>query len=297
MEPLAPKLIVVPTDFSETAAHALRYAAALGKRFDAHLLVVFADEFLPAVDFTAAPAGAFDLSRDVIIEETRKELKEWAAKEIGTRAVYETRVLVDHTIEAIVDTVRLTGADLVVMGTHGRSGVRRLLFGSVTEAVMRSASVPVIAVNTSTLESGKVGKVLCPVSFTAVSRDALRRAAALVDEPTSPLVLFRQIPDDESETRLDALLRMREWVPGELLDRCELKVVSARPPAQQILDLALATHADLIALGIPTDRTLSESLRGTVAERVVRESTCPVLTVNTVATRSFTVVERALAAV
>ena len=293
MEPFAPKLIIVPTDFSDPAAHALRYAAALGKRFDAHLLVVFADHFLPAIDFTAAPAGAFDVSRDAIIEETREELKEWAAREVGTGIPYETRLVVDHPVEAIVDLVRLTGANLIVMGTHGRSGLRRLLFGSVTEAVMRTATVPVIAVNTSTSESGAVSKVLCPVSFTAVCRDALRRAAALTDSPAAPLVLFRQIADDDSETRIDALVRMQEWVPRELLDRCELKVVSTRPAAEQILDLALARHADLIALGISSDRTLGESLHGTVAERVVLRSTCPVLTINPLAARTSTVVEKA----
>lgn len=281
MERLEPKLILVPTDFSDSAAHALRFATALGERFGAHLLVIFADEFIPPVDFTAVPAGSFSVSRDAIIQETAEQLTTWTTKELGPRTLpCQTRLVIDRTVEGIADTVRTTGADLVVMGTHGRAGVRRLLFGSVTEAVMRTVPVPVIAVNRSTSEKGTLGKVLCPVDFTAASRDALRRAAALAGDPQSRLILFTQTPDDDYDTRIETLIRMREWVPPELLTRCDLELVSSGPAAEQILDLAAATHADLIALGIPADRTLADSLRGTVAERVVRQSTCPVLTVN-----------------
>jgi nucleotide-binding universal stress UspA family protein len=283
MQPLEPKLILVPADFSDTAAHALRYASALGERFGAHLLVVYADSFAPPVDLaTSAPSV---VTKAEMIELTRLQLAAFARRNINARVTYETRVVVRGATEAIIDEAQASGANLIVMGTHGRTGVRRLLFGSVTEAVMQAAHVPVIAVNESTAETGAVGKVLCPVHFTPECREALRSAAALVDRRASPLVLFRSLAKGREDLSTSELVRLHQWVPPEVVDRCELKIIPLSPDADQIVGLAETTHADLIALGIPTERTFGESLRGTVAERIVQHSHCPVLTVNSFSLR------------
>jgi nucleotide-binding universal stress UspA family protein len=268
MEPFEPKLILVPTDFSEPASHALRYASALAERFGAHLLVIHADYFAPPMDFSA---GAFDYSRQAIIEATREALQTHAEEHLAAAVPFDIRVIVGGPIEAIGAQVRESGANLVVMGTHGRTGVSRLLFGSVTESVMRTCSAPVIAVTPGALESAHVEKVVCPVSFTETSREALRRAAALVDNRRSPLVLVFSHTDDP--------LRVQQWVPRDLVDRCEMKR-SSSAEAEEIVVLAKTAGADLIALGVEPDRTVHETLLGTFAERIVQHSRCAVLTVN-----------------
>ena len=73
METIRPKLILLPTDFSPPSAHALRYAAALGGRFGAHLLVIYADTFIPQVDLTIGAAGVFDLPREELVEAAREQ--------------------------------------------------------------------------------------------------------------------------------------------------------------------------------------------------------------------------------
>lgn len=286
MESLIPKLILVPTDFSEPAAHALRYASALGERFDAHLLVIYGDAFIPPVDFTASASGSFDLARDSMIEEAREELETHAQKNISPRVPYDTRISIGEPVDVIADLARESGANLIVMGTRGRSGVARFLLGSVTEAVMRVASVPVIGVNPSTPEHAAVGRILCPVSFGSACRVALRQAAALGDSPDIPILLFRGLERRDLQPSIDELIRLQEWAPRELAARCELKTSEEPAPVEEILDLALATATDLIAMGIPSDRSLAETIRGTVAERILRESRCPVLTVNSFAART-----------
>src|SRR5687767_10050273 len=268
MEPFEPKLILVPTDFSEPAAHALRYASALGERFGAHLLVIHADHFAPPMDFAA---GAFDYSRDAMIESAREALQAHAEENIGADVPFDVRIIVGGALDAIASQVRESGANLVVMGTHGRTGVSRLLFGSVTESVMRTCLVPVIAVTAGAPESAHVEKVLCPVTFTESGREALRRAAALVDNRRAPLVLVQTLNDDP--------LRVQQWVPRELVDRCELKRSSA-DAAEEVVSMATSAGADLIALGVEPDRTVHETLLGTFAERIVQQSRCAVLTVN-----------------
>lgn len=253
MESLAPRLILVPTDFSETAAHAIRYASALAERFEAHLLVMHAD----ALD----PDGA------------EEELIEHAEKNISRRVPYDTRVVVDAPVRAILEQAYETGCDLIVMGTHGRTGVRRLVVGSVTETIMQSINIPVIAVNTMSGESAEINRILCPVTYTEQCREALRQGAALTEARRAPLILLRAAESP------DELLRLRKWVPPELVDRCELKIVPSEATADQILAMANATSADLIALGAERSDTFAETIRGSIAERVVQHSGCPVLCV------------------
>ncbi len=285
MELFQPKLILVPTDFSEPAAHALRYASALGERFGAHLLVVYADPFTLPIDFTGTAPGNFEPLRDQMVGEAREQLVAHAELNISTRVPFDTRVIVGAPVNAILDQARESGANLLVMGTHGRSGVRRLLVGSVTEAVVRAATIPVIAVTSSTLEDAGVRKVLCPVTFTAASREALRYAAALVDARNAPLILFRAGEERELQNTIKELIRLQEWAPRELVDRCEVKILPTRIPVEQIVEFAKVTNADLIAVGVPADRTLTEVLRGTIAERVMQHSGCPVLMVNELTAR------------
>jgi hypothetical protein len=165
------------------------------------------------------------------------------------------------------------------MGTHGRTGVRRLLLGSVTEAVMRIAPVPVIAVNPRAPERATIEKALCPVDYTPSCADALRSAAVFADK----LVLVHGV--DQIGRCFDELPRLRAWAPPEIVDRCELKLMTSNASPAEIVAFAREIDANLIALGVPSDRTLSESLFGSLAEQIVHHSTCAVLTVNAFAAR------------
>lgn len=277
MEPCEPKLILVPTDFSEPAARALRYASALAERFGAHLLVVHADHFTPVVDFTAIPAAVFDDVCDSMVENAREILQRHVEENIGPAIPFDVRVIVGVAVEAITAQVQQSGANLVVMGTHGRTGVGRLFFGSVTEAVMQTSTVPVIAVSSRTPATARVGTIFCPVTFTATSREALRYAAALSEGETASLVLVHPVAG--GETAMHTLTHMRNWVPPELAGRCEMKLATA-DDAGAIVAMAQDAGADLIALAVKPSVSVYEELRGTLAERIVQQSGCAVLTMN-----------------
>lgn len=281
MEPYQPKLILVPTDFSEPAVRALRYASAFAQRFGAHLLVIYADPFISPVDFMAIPAGTFDESREVMMEKAREELQSHAEENIASTVPFDLRVVVGTPAAAIVEVARSAGANLVIMGTHGRSGVSRLVLGSVTESVMRMSPAPVIAVNASVSEdAAHIHKVLSPVTFTAESRSALLHAASLVTDSVAPMVLLGTAEEIDAHMGTQSLMRLQKWIPIELAGRCETKLMAPNSDAGDIVGEAVATGANLIALGVEPDRTVFETLRGTLAERVVQQSSCPVLVVN-----------------
>jgi nucleotide-binding universal stress UspA family protein len=279
MELFAPKLILVPTDFSETAAHALRYASTLAQRFGAHLLVLHVGQYTPPVDFMTVAAGVCDYSRQPLLEQSLEFLQRNAEENIATAVPFDIRVVEGATVPAIAAQVRECGADLIVMGTHGRMGLSRLLFGSVTAAVMQTATVPVIAVNADVSEMAHVAKILCPVTFTDATREALRHAAALVESRSAPLVLIRKLDKENSRNELRELVHLRRWVPRELVDRCEMQFCTDES-ATEITSVASKTHVDLIAVGVEPETTVYDTLRGTVAEQIVQRSRCAVLTMN-----------------
>ena len=143
------KLILVPTDFSEPATRALRYASTLAQESGAHLLVLYADTFEIPIDYTTT-AAQVALGSQQLAENVREELQTYTELHVGTTVPFDVRVVINKPVNAILDQARETGADLIVMGTHGRTGLSRLMVGSVTDAIVRMATVPVLTVNEKT---------------------------------------------------------------------------------------------------------------------------------------------------
>lgn len=278
METNAPKLILVPTDFSAPSAQALRYGAALAERFSAHLLVIYADTFVPPVDFTISAAGVFDMPLEELVEAAREQLQAFVEANLSRAVPYDVRVLIGTPIDAIVTQASETGADLIVMGTHGRTGLRRLLVGSVTEAVMRLAPVPVIVVHESAKETPIARWVIGCVTPARECRAALRYATVLADDATR-FVLFGAAAVADRPFTMDDLKLLEVCTPDELVGRASFKGIESMEP-KDIVAAAQTERADLLVLGIAGDRSFADSLRGTTAERVVQQSACPVLTVN-----------------
>jgi nucleotide-binding universal stress UspA family protein len=283
MTSIPPKLILVPTDFSEPAAHALRFAARLAQRFGARLRLVYADYFVAPVDFSASAAVEYALTSDEAADEAKKQLIRLAEELVPKDVAVETRVVIDSPVPAIVDEARYSNADLVVMGTHGRTGFRRLIVGSVTESVMRIANVPIIAISPLTDEhriAAPLSRVVCVADDSPEAREALRVCAALADKPLAKIIVVRCLDLDTPQEMADEIVRLQEWTPADLVDRCQYKLLPADHPAEQVVELAKLVHADLIAAGCAASRTTSELMRGTTAERLAERSDCPVLVVN-----------------
>ncbi|HET7437084.1 MAG TPA: universal stress protein [Thermoanaerobaculia bacterium] len=242
MEPIVPKLLLIPTDFSAPSAQALRYGAALAERFSAHLLVIYADPFVLPVDLTLSAGAVFDMARIDMVDAAREQLEAFVETNVPRSVPYDIRVLVGTPVDAILAQASEVGAGLIVMGTHGRTGLHRLLVGSVAGAIMRLAPVPVIVVHDeSPLESA-----------------AMRRIASA--------------PQSTHEAAVAVSVAHR--FGGDNAEYLEV------PEGADLAEIARAGAADLIVLGIVARHGMADSLRGTAAERVVQHTICPALTVN-----------------
>ncbi len=139
--------LLVPTDFSEDSEQAARYAVELAKRFQAeihciHVVDIPADLLSTSAYYMTGPSEAF---LDQIREESKKNLEAFAEKNLeGTQV--RTAFLEGSPFVEIIRYARNQEIDLVVIATHGRTGLRHVLFGSVAEKVVRKAPCPVLLV-------------------------------------------------------------------------------------------------------------------------------------------------------
>ena len=148
---MAPSLfqrLVVPTDFSDCAEEAWAFAQRIAETLGSEVVLVHVFVEAPLYGDPALPVG----SAWEVVEEARKwvadELDKWAARARAKGVTVRPVMRTGSPAKEIVDTVTEEGADLVVMGTHGRGGVSRVLLGSVADRVIRLAPCPVLTVRT-----------------------------------------------------------------------------------------------------------------------------------------------------
>src|SRR5262245_56250032 len=132
--------ILHPTDFSDRSRHALHLACALARDYGANLVVLHVEP-TPYIGYSE---GAIPPDPGVLLEEAKEQLRRLEIPATGLRT--ERRFVEGDPVEEILRTAQEVTADLIVMGTHGRTGLGRLLMGSVAELVVRRANSPVLTV-------------------------------------------------------------------------------------------------------------------------------------------------------
>jgi nucleotide-binding universal stress UspA family protein len=141
-----PRNILVPVDFSDTAEAALDYAVMLATKLDAkvHLLNVIG---VPALGVPELGVALTASVIDSVVRSNQEALDKLAASRRDKAQIGEVMLRTGDARDEILRTAGQVGADLIVMGTHGRRGVRRALLGSVAESIVRTATCPVLTVH------------------------------------------------------------------------------------------------------------------------------------------------------
>jgi universal stress protein A len=148
--------ILLPTDFSDYANHALSYAASLGRQFGASIICLHVIEpVMPAVGYTGLtePLPLVDLSEQ-LVESASRELPKIAESEECAGLSVEEIIAHGDAATEIVRVATERGVDLIVIASHGRTGLGRILFGSTAESVVRHAKCPVLVVKPIQAEEG-----------------------------------------------------------------------------------------------------------------------------------------------
>lgn len=278
MQPEGFRHILTPVDFSDTSALGLRLAGALAACSQAKLTAVYADQFLPPPYFTQTRLEEIQRQLEDAERQAEQRLREFAAEHAGQTPA-EVRVVKALPVEGILAAAQETGADLIAMGTHGRSGFNRLMLGSVTERILRASPVPVLTVHpraASVEHFPQLRQILCPVNNTEVSRRALELAARMAQCFGARLTVLH-VKERGGEGTIPDLC---SWVPDEARAMCTLREETAEgEAAHEIIHHAGAADCDLLVIGARRRRFFDSAVIGTTSVRVVRHAPCPVLTV------------------
>ena len=140
------KKILLPTDFSEGAEAVLSYVLSLAKKYDAHIDILHViHEFGDMTDFYV-PHISYDVMEKEMEEAARKNMESFCRENVEGKAEFEIHTRKGTPFLEIIQAARDLNSDLIVMGTHGRTGIDHILFGSTAEKVVRKSPIPVMTV-------------------------------------------------------------------------------------------------------------------------------------------------------
>ena len=260
--------ILCPIDFSAASAGALRYAAAISAHFGTKLIVLSVEDPLLA--------EALDLGTGVVWspEDCQRGMEQFAAKTFGaessTLTTLDYEVAVGKPAAEILRVARERSCDLIVISTHGLTGVRKLFFGSTTERVLRETIEPVLV--TPALDPGPVhledanrliGRIVVPVDLSPASRHQTEVACGLAEALGVPMIFVHVI--EPLKTRLaarlhlagieadrraiaeDGLSELMAIVPPRLHREA---LVAYGDPAEELSKVVYDRHAGLVVLGL-----------------------------------------------
>lgn len=275
--------ILVPTDMSEFATLALRYAAAFRERAGSALTLLYADEVVFPADLLEAPIGRYLEQAPADRWKLQERLREYGKAGIG--GSFETLILTQTPVRAILEAARDVRADLIIMGTHGRHGVRRAVLGSVTEHLLHETDIPVLTVTPGLMKNPKeiaVRRILCPVNFTRVARESLNHACQLAEVFGAELQVLYVVEEIEKDRVAEVETAFRHWIDPQIADRCVFShmVLQEGDPAARTLEAAAQSNADLIVIGAQHRFFSDATVIGTTTQRVTRFARIPVLTVS-----------------
>ncbi len=277
--------ILFATDFSAASENALRFAVALGHSYRSKLMIA---HVVPAPDQAVTEHRPSD--RDLRIRtEAEQRMAEFKEFEPCKDLVHEEIILEGDSWEALEKLIDTHKADLVVLGTHGRTGLRDLLLGSVAERIFRHSDVPVITVGPRVrfphVDTGHIQRLLY-VTDLAGSQHALPYALSLAKDNNAQFVMLHvlqgaaALPDDvPDQLAAEAKKQMRELLPPEFEDKTEYVVEIGRP-TREILATAMIHNVDIIVMGVhQAPEKPASHAPWAIAHQVVGRAPCPVLTV------------------
>ncbi|HEU4892540.1 MAG TPA: universal stress protein [Vicinamibacterales bacterium] len=299
------KHILCPVDFSDFSRHAFDRAVAIARSYGADLTVLHVLPVaspVPALPYGPEGPGPFGfeaVGRDRALAELPRFLA--ADQSIGVPLHYVAAESPSVQKEILLQTERLA-ADLVVMGTHGRSGFDRFFLGSVAEKTLRTSPVPVLVVPPHVPAAVPDGRdpfrsIVCAVDFSEDSARALGYAASLARHAAGRLTLLHSVEPMpvasdplvgvnfdvtgyQQALEKSATATLQKFVPQSIALGCDTETVVASGKAyREILRVATERQADLIVLGVHGRNVFDRMVFGSTTEHIVRRATCPVLAV------------------
>ena len=290
--------ILFATDFSESSKPAFRYSVEWGNALDSALTLLNVQSLQPGLDIDAAVSQRFfDEQREAAKVQLDSLLTEARVERPAATAQQRTGM----PSEQICQFAREQQNDLIVMGTHGWSGIDRVLFGSVAERVIIKAPCPVLSIPLRKPEdiaamhplNPRPRQIVLPLNFSDCSMDAYEYAVQVAKwfdsaitlvfaiEPLSyslDFTLTHPLQDKANRKKIqDRLVELTEVLTKEGMTAQH--EVSEKPAMEATLETCMTRQADLIIMGTHGRKGLSKLVMGSITSKILQHSPYPVLTV------------------
>jgi nucleotide-binding universal stress UspA family protein len=285
--------ILCPVDFSEFSDRACDYGHSFARHFGAKLFVLHVAEPFVPIDPSYISPSVIEQVYAQRIADAEEKVRELAARQNWSDVEHEVFLERGAVADAILHFVEGNNIDLISMGTHGRRGLDRLVLGSVTERILRTARPPVLAVHSLPQGSGareepaQFRKILYCTDFSDNSPRALEYAFLLACKYKAGISLLHVIERTDSgkdleEERCRVLEQLRAVIPQNVPNSATVEpAVRAGKTYQEILRHAAETETDLIVMGVRGRNALDLALFGSTTQRVIQLGQWPVLVVRT----------------
>jgi len=293
------KNVLVATDFSDVSKRALEWAAGVT---DGDHGQVFVLHVIPSEARLPVPLDPLLESLERSFSEARHKLEDFASSGVLAHARHQEILETGPVWDAVADIIQHNQIDLLVVGTHGRTGLRKFMLGSVAEELFRRAPCPVLTIGPAVEQSREINRVLFATDFGASSAQALPYAEDFANKSGGELTLLNLVSPQpveyvgpfwypgndvlevEEANRRNAMKKLQDLVPANSGLRCKVgHVVDIQVPPVGILNCAAQRDADLIVMGVKKSNAGAARFAAhapwATAYEVVCRAHCPVLTV------------------
>src|ERR1700758_1786300 len=247
--------ILFPTDFSDASSAALPYAQAFARIYGARIFVAHAVTPHPPIFLPMEP---IPLELDGEWYDAQARLNHFLDCDALRGTVHEGVAQRGELWNVLDDVIRRHDVDLIILGSHGKHGLKKLVLGSDAEQIFRKSRCPVLSIGPKVVpptESSAFRTIVFATDFSLGSLHALPYALSLAEENQAHLILLHVIPlvplQHQASVATSARMRLEELLPKDVADWCRPEcVVGFEFPAAGILSLAGEQNADLIVMGV-----------------------------------------------
>lgn len=269
------KTILVPTDFSDYAMFALRVAASIARKINAriHLVHVYNLPSAGVSHFTY-----YENFFNEIKENAQQQLEEVIKEPFLKNIPVQRSLMTDRLIWEIVSSEKYKNTDLIVMGSHGKSGFSRVFIGSNTEKVVRMANAPVLTIKKE-YKRFNIRKIVFASDFSQEVYDAFKKVKFIINAYQPEVHLLKVITASDFESTPDSMRLLKDFSRRFALKNARLDVYNSEGIESGIIAFSHSINADLVIIPTHGRTGIAHLINGSLAESLVKHEPKPVLSI------------------
>ncbi len=268
--------ILVPTDFSEQAENALKVAAILAKSHDAEIYLLHMMEIpMQQID----PINALSDVPEVLffMKLAHKKFDDLIASDFLKGITVHETVKADITFNEIKEACKEFDIDLIIMGSHGATGIKEMFVGSNAEKVVRTSEVPVLVIKKEH-ESFNISDFVFASDFKIDNKETYKQAVKFAESINAKIHLLLVNTASNFLTTSEANNRIHDFISGQTFDNYTTNVYNDISVEQGILNFSKEINADLIGISTHGRQGIAHFFNGSISEDLVNHAKRPVIT-------------------